>query len=387
MPFRSHRIHDERCFEADSIEGLALNELPSVAEQILEALPIQIFVKDSTPDESLGRKYRYLNKAARQILEWGLDEVTERFDSEAFAEGNQSQEWREMFEGETETIESLCPATKELSWTAKASGREVWRINRVLEFPIVKRGTKKAIGFCSIAQDIEFKAFSEIHSELHRILRHEYGNLTASVLAEVERASMILSEGPNTGVADSASRSIATILEAVEGRLEVAARSADFIYQAVANVDNVAVVSVGSIVDELQELFEVAPYNAKFSAGSKVRETRIKKGAVIRGIISELVKNAEKHLTRENGGQILVEIVADGDSLICKVMNRCDELKGRMCFGYEEEGNATERFGSKIISSIVKRAFGHQEISEMLKFSHEDGWVCVDFVIHRGSQQ
>lgn len=370
-------------FSVITSEELSLAALPELARLILDALPVQVFIKQAAPEEN-GRRYTYINQRARAILGWSEDKAKSAYDSEAFAGGTNSPEWQKMFTGETETLQSRRARRRELSWTASTKHGEAWRLNRVTEIPILITGFEDPIGFCAIAEDIEFQLFSATHSQLRRIFRHEYGNLSASVLRYVKSAQRQIRRIQQPGSVSNNLDAVLEDLQKIEGLLLVAANMADALYMAVGHIDEHSESTVERVAEEINYLFERAPFKVMVKIDDATRFARLRKPEAVKGLLVELIGNAEKHYD-ESANEIEIPVIAsftDGN-VVWEVSNRCGQLKGSLDFGTsltsESSGETRERFGARIIGDIIKRAYG-ADPSDMIEFPTaltDDGWVNV----------
>lgn len=160
-------------------DDMRLDKADSLTLQILDALPIQIFLKDAeiTKDQQgniKGRKYRYLNKKTLDTLHWKFDDVRTKYDLDAMPD---EQEWKRM-----EKLESKTIATKErhettLKWTMP-SEELGWLIIQVTQLAVVLCDDDSAdsVGFCSIAHSIPFEKFKFIYDPYNAVFSHEFSN-------------------------------------------------------------------------------------------------------------------------------------------------------------------------------------------------------------------
>jgi PAS domain-containing protein/two-component sensor histidine kinase len=372
------------CFTVITPDELNLTALPELARAILDALPVQIFIKEAASHPQKGRRYTYLNKKVRKILGWSREKAKSAYDSEAFAGGVNNLEWLTMFTGETETIESRKARLRELSWTTETEKGESWRLNKVLEVPILANGLQNPIGFCAIAQDIEFNMFAGTHTQLRKVFRHEYSNLTASVLSHVEDVEEIIRLSQQGDNSPSRLPEALESLNAVKGRLLIAARAADVLYLAVGNIDRNSYDTVDKVIDEIGQLYQPAPFRVSVTVTDSVRSARIWKPKAIKGVLVELIRNAEKHYDPSvSNKEIPISARLDGGVVVWEVSNRCRQLNGGLDFessaGSGQLVETRERFGAKIIRDILKRAYG-VEASDMIEFPQAptpDGWIRV----------
>jgi hypothetical protein len=114
------------------------------------------------------------------------------------------------------------------------------------------------------------------------------------------------------------------------------------------------------------------------------RFARLRKPEAVKGLLVELIGNAEKHYD-ESANEIEIPVIAsftDG-SVVWEVSNQCGQLRGSLDFetssASESSGEKRERFGARIIGDIIKRAYG-ADPSDMIEFPTaltDDGWVNV----------
>ena len=376
---------------------LSLDCIPGLAQDILDELPVQIFIKIAEPDPERGRKYLYMNKTARDVLGWNEEEVLlKKFDTHAFVNGKENPEWRRMFDGETETLKSGRITKRERSWTAKNEEHgEVWRINRVDEIPIFSLNATDPIALCALAEDIHFKEFILTQRQLRRVFRHEYFNYKRSIKSYINIAERnikkIFSENDSSVFVGNAR----TLLKLAKSEIDIAADTADVIYEAFARISGEKCEekygTVGDIVEGINKIYEPSPYNVYIDVPEDVQSLSVRKSEVIKGVLIELIRNAIKHTDRDVNDknsfvidiEIPIKVKQDSGVLVWEVSNKRQELNGRLEFSdpldIRKRDFKKDRFGGELIGDLIYRAYGLRA-KELIEFPTEptaDGWVVV----------
>ena len=372
---------DSGCFSIISEEELALVDLSPLAKCILDALPVQVFIKHAVPGAH-GRRYAYLNQTARSIVAWSAKEVPLKYDSDAFAGGVTSSEWQAVLKGEGETLQARTPQRRQRNWTVQTEFGEEWRRNIVDEIPIMSPGNDGPVGLCAIAQDIGFQTFMGTHSQLRKVFRHEYSNLAASILKYTERVRRAL-ESADPGASPKDLRGIAGNLLIAKKYLLMSARVADALYVAVRNLDPRELGTAEAVLRNLEDIHKDAPFQLVVDPDNVVRLTTFRAPSAITGILVELIRNAVKHSDSDvEPVEVGLAVRRVGPDIVWRISNRCTKLDGRLDFGCPDRSTepTSEHFGAQIIGDIVLRAFGIDDPEQIVHFPAltVEGWVHVE---------
>ena len=373
-------VHDEN--------DLALDAMPDLVRQILDALPVSVFVKVSQITPNRGRRFTYLNKLARDRKKWNATEIPERYDSEAFLNEWNSPLYHTMLVQETNTLDLKKSRYMQLEWQP---GEDFWRRSKTLEVPIFGRGEvdeRNPIGFCAIAEEVEFKMFPFIHSWLRRVFNHEYRNMTFGVKAEIESTIDFLSD---LATAQSAPRrsdnglSASTPGEAIQGLknamklLTLHGRSYEELYDAFSPKSPNETRTVAEVLDSIKKVFEIAPFEVTFAIDEGAAGGSLKRWNVIKNVLLVLMGNAIKHADRGASPKAHINVYREEDKAVFAVRNRCQSPSAHMTLRTFEDRAQSDpsarNLSGTIIGELLSRAYPSPVWKEMLKESADGGWV------------
>lgn len=373
----------------DDPEQLSLTNL-DLALQIIDAMPVQVFIKDAQhefePDGSKkGRRYTFMNRKALELTGWKAEDVRNYVDKDAMSD---PLEYTRMDEVETKTIEAKEVHFEDLRWTSP-DGRE-WRINDIIQLPIARReeGVEvgEIIGFCALAQDIEFQHRVSASRPLMRIMAHEMGNLSDIVLGLLEQAQ----KDPTQ---------VDVHLERAGGWVKGAHTIARAMLQSYGGGASSAFGnSSQGIRKELEYIFEPLPVSLQFSIDPQIEEVAYISPEGATGILVELLRNAIKHTSSEGyvDGMAMVEITARPDVLEhtgapCTrwtVTNRCSNVRGQLELGDGPSSSIDDHMGGRAIMDILGHALliKSNELTEetfrrfiLFEPAEDEGLVRVSF--------
>lgn len=375
-------------FLVNDEDDLALDAMPDLVRQILDALPVSVFVKVSqiTPDK--GRRFTYLNKLARDRKEWKAAEIPERYDSEAFFNEWNSPLYHTMLLQETDTLNLKKSRYMQLEWQP---GEDFWRRSKTLEVPIFRRGEVddgNPIGFCAIAEEVEFKMFPFIHSWLRRVFNHEYRNMTFGIKAEIESAIDFLSDLETIGPAPVRSNgglSAGTPQEAIQGLrnamklLTLHGRSYEELYDAFSPKPPADIRTVGEVIESIKKVFEIAPFELAITIDEGVREVQLKRWNVIKGVLLVLIGNAVKHADKGASPKAHLKAYMETGKAVLVVRNRCKAPSGRLSLRtFEDRAQSdpsAKNLSGTIIGELLSRAYPSLVWRDMVKEIADSGWV------------
>lgn len=371
---------DEGCFVIEDAGSMELATLPPLAQAIFDALHVQVFVKVEELDPKKGRQYRYLNKAARDILQWNKP-AREYYDGDAFAKGTASQEWKVMAASEAETMRAQRRVERKLSWTASTDGGEVWRVNQTREVPIVSARTGLTVGLCAIAQDLSFNASMQVQKWLYGALQHEYGNLAGQVKANLldleDYVGDVQALAPDAPCEDM----LAEIRNA-KSAMAIARGVAELTYRAMCSigVEERESVRVEAMVAELRDVFSPASIQLD-TGGVQVPQWIVPRPYATSGILVELLRNAYKYTVDAKPVRLSARGTEEG--VEWEVINYCPRMSGALRLspiGIDINQPTCDRFGSQVISHLVTHAFRLSSPADAVVFPgapDKDGWVSV----------
>jgi hypothetical protein len=310
---------------------------------------------------------------------WGSElDVSSRFDSEAVAGGYESAEYQAMCAQESTTLRDWGSRWTRLEWSS-AWAEGGWRRNQTLEISIVD-GEGAPIGFCAVAEDIEFKLLPALHSWLRKVFQHEYNNASTQVVGLVFRAEEILNQHTSTtGGAETTepTHSIGIALqhlESIKRRVLLSSRVATALIDAFANIHSKSRKALRKVEGELQEIYKTPPFLFKISPIShELGFFLIRKPEAIVGVLVELISNAVKHSAgMDSETPIIVNVEQEKPGVIAWIVsNRAKGLTGNLKIEQIIDAIPIQRsseIGSAVISEILSRAFPSEDIVKMVIF-------------------
>ena len=382
-------------------DDLRLSCMPDLVRSILDALPVSVFVKFATKVPQKGRLFTYINQLARERLKWTAAEVATHYDSEAFLNQWQSPLYQNMLQQESNTLNGKASRNTQLEWQP---GEAFWRRSRTLEIPIFRRDDvdrDNPIGFCAIAEEVEFKMFPFIHSWLRQVFDHEYLNMCQEVHLSVYRATKFLNTLKSSGFDRTASSRdlpatvdrVAKDLDNALRHLVIYGRSSEELYKAFSpqyydptgNNDQILDQTVGQVVRDLRQIFDEAPFRVLFSISDGASDASIKRSAAVKGVLLALIGNARKHAAdkADPESEVKVSVRRHHDAVVWGVGNRCDKLAGtltlRTFLDRSKADASTKELTGVIIGEILSRAFPTDTWKRMVRFPDtiNRGWVEV----------
>lgn len=356
-----------------STEEMSFSSLPLFVRQLLDHLPVQVFVKSADITPGKGRQYTYLNKRARDILNWKEGEL--HYDGEAFHGGVASREWEEMSTGESLTLRERIKTIRELHWTTPTGE---WRVNVAIQLPIIlpaMDNRPEIIGFCAIAQDFDFHVSQQISEQLTKALLHEYGNFCNGVIDELEKARL-----PGAGRD--------RYLDRVEGKAIVATEMARSLLAALRHTQlHRHRRTIRWVTDNL------LTFARKWTAVAltlthedDISDMQLAAPEAVYGILVQLLANAHKHtpeaLLVDDRAPITLSVSRDAaraGHVVWSMSNRRATLTGRLDLG---NLGGSEKVGGQLLGDVIRRVYGVDDPSSMITFPHalgEDGMVVVTF--------
>ena len=285
-PDKENQNHGDP-FVVASEDDLTLGSMSDLVRSILDALPVSVFVKFAKDVPKQGRRFTYINKLARERLAWEARDVPTHFDSEAFLNRWESPLYQQMLRQETNTLDGKKSRNTQLEWQP---GVDFWRRSATLEVPIFRRGDVKQeppIGFCAIAEEVEFKMFPFIHSWLREVFDHEYFNMCTEVTASVYRATNAMNELRATeGIAPTLRQHFSESIENIVRDLDNAVKhlivyglSSEELYNAFSPGNYDVVQSVGQVMSDLRKVFNDAPFRVAFDVNEDVSHIKLRRSA------------------------------------------------------------------------------------------------------------
>lgn len=285
--YRNHR----HPFVVAAVSELTLENIPELVRQILDALPVSVFIKQAPLQDNQGRLFTFLNARARKPLGWTIDKTRRMYDSAAFADGWNDPLYQLMVKQETETLESRKPRETLLDW--RPPPPEQPRRARTREIPIVDR-SHELVGFCAIADERPLEIYPRFFHQLLAIINHEYGNLIASTRSYIGRVQQELKHQPRQ---DEGVRRQLLNLQHSRAIQTVTLAATQLILNALAAHDPTHTTKLSEINAEVIKAFSVeseSPYRLVLES-SAIGDVDVHKGAAVVGVLASLIQNAFKH--------------------------------------------------------------------------------------------
>lgn len=278
-------VHDKKPIIIDDLLELNIGSTPSLLTQLLQLLPVQIYIKEVKLDLQRGRKYIWLNSEATKRAQ-RADGTVPIYDGDAFQGGPSSSDWRAMNVAET-TVMNQSPDDRlrlhPLRWT---NSYGTWRVNNVLQVPIFLRGERHAVAFCAIAEDITFRHLQSGFIDVTRAMVHELGNARAIVNSSIGRALRHLKNSRNDVVA--------ILLEDAHQYTEHMSERGELIIQSLYETHRITE-TIQTIIDDLRNMTKTTLFNVQFELPSSIADRSIGTSAETKVILLELLRNARKH--------------------------------------------------------------------------------------------
>lgn len=383
---------------------LTLATLPDLAKSILDALPVQVFLKLARTDEVEGiisfdkantrkythldkgkaRKYTYLNQSAREPMHWDEEAVLRRYDCEAFPDTESGFAlYQKMQLQESDCLRDRVSRIRTVDWTPGPGG---WRRNETIEIPILKAdGT--VIGFCAIGQDIIFRELPKQSQYFLKMFWHQYKNLSMSILSFIETArERIQAVRTNPDSALVCVEYISTRLTLIKTHLRIAEESSEIVYNGLIPTYDPMLCKgqVKEIAADVLRIYRDSPYSINFTLAEDAQQREIDQPQSIKTLLVMLTNNALKH-SSHNGTerQFRLSCKVEGTGVVWEISNPCHELKDKL--RYSSSGSPdisdtrTRGFDGLMIGAIIGHVFPHRNPEEMVEFPSElnNGWVIV----------
>lgn len=404
---QSHQVMKLRIpkepFKVPVEENIWPAELPPLVKQILDAVPVQIFVKKADFEDGNGRRYYYMNEEARLSLGWNEEEVASKYDSEAIKGGFLSPEYKKMERQESDTITNKEPRETVVEWTANTEGSDAdWNWSRTIEVPIADAGND-IIAFCAIAQSLEVRSLPEIQRHTRLAFNHEQRNAYTIYRDHMSSVNMFLRDVQRT-IMDEAIKTgaIAAIkrLTLAKYQMGVGLVASETVANAFSSFikgkeDTVEKKTIKNVYDDLFNLYKMTKEEEE-NLGNKyihvgfeplseeLASTTIMHPKILVGILIELIRNALKYSAREFEDEHQIGVyraayvkVCCGDEgrIVWKVENYDNKIsKGKIeVMSFKEasyldsrsDGHGT-KIGSRLISILLIMAFGENNAKTML---------------------
>lgn len=353
-----------------------------LALQILDALPVQIFIKRASKEPhkgpiASGRRYTFLNRMAAGIAGWHPADASRHLDCEAMAD---EDEYLHMESVETQTIQEKKRRDLPLRWTTDDGS---WRVNNAIQLPIVLRTNSgepgEAVGFCAIAHDIEFHRRITATRSLMRIIAHEVANLAAKV-------------GDLVRLSERRPPDMEKHLRRAAGWIDASAAIAEAMVASYEAMPPGEPVPVQAIVDRLRRIFDPLPANIEWSIDPGTSSVILKSPAAVRGILAEVIRNAIKHTTEEflegDNSPVSIAVFNENHSVIWKITNKCSSTTGSLRLDKSLEDLKSPHMGGTALMDIIAHAYltgtgnlsvaGYEQFIRFIDLSQTDQRVVVE---------
>ena len=168
-----------QALQCDASEDMQLSPTGALALQLLDLLPIQIYLKDQE-----GR-YQYLNAKARKYLGFPNRNALGKKDVEMIEKPEQLEFYRSE---DLKAMQELKPRPVVEEWE---DNNGMQRVNRTMRYPIVTRMSRQPIGVVSIAEDLTSVVYSKVTDEMISLITHDWIN---GFLSRVQNQLLELAE-------------------------------------------------------------------------------------------------------------------------------------------------------------------------------------------------
>jgi hypothetical protein len=358
---------------------LGLNNLPDLAKQILDALPVQVYIKRADIDDTRkARQYTYLNKAVWDLNPtWHRTDVKTKYDNDVFAEGDKAKAlYAEMQAQETQTIISKHSRITYTPWTV---GKGSWSENRNIEVPILSQ-EGDCVGFCSIAENFVFQQLPQLWANYQACSEHHVNNLFAAVEGWLDHAIDRIERLQSTaGSKDTELVEVLGDLTHISQRLRVHMQSATFQISAL-NSSVGTPSGTGTVTDVIRAL-QHAYRNCGFGltidpACDSVVNMDIRQPKVVIAILSVFIANAVKYGTKQNGTkEIEIKCSLTNEMVEWEVSNQCKKNAsppGEDYWTFPISGNLLDqRFDRRLLETFVRYFFPENATKDMIRFSKQ----------------
>lgn len=338
VPFR----HPGAPFFIKYKDDLYLDTLSDLAWQILEALPVTVFVKfaDYDKQEKKGRRFTFMNRLARKRLGWSFDEVRNRYDSEAFPDKSwNNPAYQRMLHQESITlcVEDMetglpnMPLTEQsyesdnrtrdtgqlnaksrytfLEWQYEAtSGRR----SRTLEVPVYLSGKDSPahpIGFCAIAEELDFTLSANLAHFYLSMFSHEMGTVTYQASDAFKQIAKYISSntGENQDALFKKARYFAELLPMRNQMYEEMMKAFDTSH-------NANRIRLQMIVQDLRSFYgePTCPWQISIIVQGEqdsLLRTRVRRPDAVKALVHVLIGNAVDHCDKQHGDRAKAEVL------------------------------------------------------------------------------
>lgn len=183
-------VHDERDMDMRNLGGFA--------HQLLEAAPVQIYVKN------LSRQYVYLNAKSRLLLGGDVEDPIGKDDASLVTEADELQIFRQQ---DDYVINNCCKSQILEDWTPVHPDEEgKHRKIQTTRYPIVTADTGKVVGVASICEDRTYFAKQKLMNEIVTLINHDWiKGVLESLRVNLTSILRSASISPDRGISEKAS--------------------------------------------------------------------------------------------------------------------------------------------------------------------------------------
>jgi len=173
-------LHVEQLVATD-LDDLQIHNAGGFAHQVLDILPVQVFVKDAQE-----RRYLYLNAAARELMAYPQKNPIGQRDTEVV---DDPAELALYSREDTETMETRQKRHVREPWTATDG---TFRMNETVRYPILRADDLEgsAMAVISVAQDITYKEQRKLAEAIVDMLVHDWVGTALKVLLRRVRGAL-----------------------------------------------------------------------------------------------------------------------------------------------------------------------------------------------------
>jgi hypothetical protein len=377
-------------FMVHSATDLELAALPDLARLILDALPVQVYIKKAQIEEN-GRQYTYLNEAARGVYKIGRrfsnqpEEGVRQYDRDVFPDEDPSsgELYQKMQDQETATIGIGRSRVTTTDWKQSLSR---WTRNTNIEIPILDfDGT--SIGFCSIAHDLVFKELPKEWAIYQMKIQHHFNNLMVALTNPLNRANALLAQLMSETAVDADSlKGVQAHLKLIEQTLAIAHRTSKIQIEA---LESLGSTGEWQSADEVAAAIDSAYKDSWFDfTGCRVSEEAKKAPLLhpraVKAILTVLVNNAVKYSKAPSGrAECRVQCDVRDRTVVWEVSNPCQAITGHLEMDFSGRPSLQEvmerGFDGLMIWTLVNYGIPGKKAEEMIDFPKtlQNGWITV----------
>jgi PAS domain-containing protein len=352
-------------------EEMELNSLPELVSQILDALPVQVYIKKAELDPAKkARKYIYLNQMARSLRGWSREDVREQYDRNVFAPDDQAEDlYINMRAQETQTIKSKKSRITYTPWTV---GDGCWSRNRNIEIPILDQ-IGNGIGFCSIAHDLVFRELPTVLSFYQRSSSHSIKNLIGGARGVLDSAKEKITDSLKRISTPHPDLSAAlNALNAIGYLLELAWQTSQLQNNALGSIGGpIRIGTIGAIIDDLRDTYKDCGITLTIATtvGADMG-TKIQQPNAVKAILSAFIANAVKYRPRDSSikdFECTIACKVNTTQVDWEVCNACEKYTHAysLADAHKNDGRG-QGFDFELLRGLVTYAFPKKKPEDII---------------------